>query len=446
MPQISVLVPVCNVEAYLEQCLDSLISQTFQDMEIICIDDGSTDRSGQMLDRYAEADFRIKVVHKINTGYGNSMNVALEHATGDYIAILESDDYAEPDMLQQLYNTAVEQNVEVVKADYYHYSDGRDVFCNRLSGDVKGQILRPVDSPRILNLADSIWSCLYKRSFLLENGIRFHETPGASYQDISFALQVWLHAQSVYFIENPILHYRRDNLSASMNNPAKLFCVFDEYEWIEDKFHDYWNENSKLEQYFVASKYRDYFNHYLRVGVQYQYALLLRLYEAFQVDQARGRVNAAAFLPNVWQMLCDMKKDLNAFFRETAKSQEDERLNKCHIQNKSIYGDAFFERLQKYPQVMVYGAGKIGQSLVRTVIARGGHVDGFVVTELLDQDRVCMDIPVYELQEISALAKTCAVVIAVTERVQVELYQNLMRYEFQNIFRVDTIVWQKCLP
>lgn len=446
MPQISVLVPVCNVEAYLEQCLDSLISQTFQDMEIICIDDGSTDRSGQMLDRYAEADFRIKVVHKINTGYGSSMNMALDYATGEYIAILESDDYAEPDMLQQLYAVAVEQNVDVVKADYYHYSDGKDVFCNRLSNEVKGQILRPENNPRILNLADSIWSCLYRRSFLVEHGIRFHETPGASYQDISFALQVWLHAQSVYFIETPVLHYRRDNPGASMNNPAKLFCVFDEYEWVEDKFHDYWQGNSELERYFIASKYRDYFNHYFRVGVQYQYALLLRLKEAFQEDLERGRVEAAAFLPDIWQLLCDMKRDLNELFRRTAKSQEDERLSKCRIQNQSIYGEAFFEKLQNYPHVMVYGAGKIGQSFVRAVIARGGHVDGFVVTEILEQDRVCMDIPVHELQEISALASTCAVVIAVAERMQIELYQNLVRYEFQNIFRVDTAVWQKCLP
>ena len=445
MPQISVLVPVCNVEAYLGQCLDSLINQTFQDFEIICVDDGSTDKSGQILDRYAVSDSRIKVMHKVNTGYGNSMNVALDHASGDYIAILESDDFAEQDMLQRLYDMSVGQNADVVKADYYHYSDGKDVLCNRLRSEVKGKILQPIDNPRILNLADSIWSCLYKHSFLSEHSIRFHETPGASYQDISFSIQVWLHAQRVYFIENPLLHYRRDNPGASMNNPSKLFCVFDEYEWIEEKYKDYWQDYPVLEHYFVASKYRDYFNHYYRVGVQYQYALLCRLNESFQEDKMRGRVLKEAFLSPVWQRLQEMDDDLNLFFRKTAKSLGDERLSKCQILNENVYADAFFAKLQYYPQVMVYGAGQVGQRFVQTVIARGGRVDGFIVTKMSGQDKECMGIPVYELQEISHLAESCAVVIAVTEWMQYELNQNLKGHGFQNIFRVDAIIRQTLL-
>ena len=94
MPQISVLVPVYNVECYLEQCLESLVKQSFKDIEMICVDDGSTDCSGLILDRYAASDSRIRVIHKQNTGYGDSMNVALDCARGEYIAILESDDYA----------------------------------------------------------------------------------------------------------------------------------------------------------------------------------------------------------------------------------------------------------------------------------------------------------------------------------------------------------------
>lgn len=445
MPLISVLVPVCNVETYLEQCLDSLINQTFQDFEMICVDDGSTDRSGQILDRYAMSDSRMNVIHKENTGYGNSMNVALDHALGDYIAILESDDFAEPDMLKKLYETAVQQDVDVAKADYYHYSDGKDVRCNRLSNEIKGKILHPVESPKILNLADSIWSCLYKHSFLTEHDIRFHETPGASYQDISFAIQVWLHAKRIYFIDEPLLHYRRDNPGASMNNPAKLFCVFDEYEWIEEKYKEFWQNYPTLEYYFVASKYRDYFNHYYRVGLQYQYALLRRLDESFREDKKRGRILKDAFLPHVWQMLQEMETGVNLFFCKTSKHLPDERLRKCQILNENVYADALFEHLQNYPQVLTYGAGKIGQSLVQEIVARGGRVDGFIVTELADQGRSCMGIPVYEIQEKSDLAASCAVVIAVTERLQYGLYQNLQRYGYQHIFRVDETVKQNLM-
>lgn len=445
MPEISVLVPVCNVEAYLEQCLDSLIRQTFRDFEAICVDDGSTDYSARILDRYTGLDSRIKVIHKENTGYGNSMNTALDRACGKYIAILESDDFAEPDMLQKLYNTAVGHDVDVVKADYYHYSDGQDVRCNRLRGVPEGKILCAAEYPEMLNLADSIWSCLYKHAFLQGCNIRFHETPGASYQDISFAVQIWLYARKVYFITDPILHYRRDNPGASMNNPTKLFCVFDEYEWLEEKQREFLEKNPDLENYFVASKYRDYFNHYYRVGVQYQYALLLRLRESFRKDQMMGRVHDSAFLPEVWRSLQDVGKDLNRFFYRTSKRPGDERLDTCKIQNRGVYVEAFFARLQSYQKVIIYGAGQIGQSLARVILERGGHVDGFVVTELSGHDRECMGISVCEVQEAVGMARSCAVVIAVSEQMQYEIYQNLLRNDFQNIFRVDAIVKQGSL-
>lgn len=442
MPRISVLVPVCNVEAYLEQCLDSLINQTFQDFEVICVDDGSADRSGEILDRYAASNPRIKVIHKVNTGYGNSMNVALDCASGDYIGILESDDFAEPHMLKKLYDTAVKQGVDVVKSDYYHYSDGIDVCCNRLSGEIKGKILAPVENPGILNLADSIWSCLYRRSFLTEHAIRFHETPGASYQDISFAIQVWLQAQSIFFLEEPLLHYRRDNPGASMNNPSKLFCVFDEYEWIEKKFKDFWPEAPVLEHYFIASKYRDYFNHYNRVGVKYQYALLCRVAASYRKDKMAGRILEDAFLSPVWQYLQEIDGDLNQFFRKTSKHLTDERLQKCQFLNADVYADALFEKLKSYKKVLLYGAGKVGQRMAQMLLERGVHVDGFIVTQFSDQDRICIGIPIYEIQEVTDLESSIAVVIAVTEEMQYELYQNLKQYGFQNIFRVDTVVRQ----
>lgn len=440
MPQISVLVPVCNVEAYLEQCLDSLISQTFNDMEIICVDDGSTDHSGQILDRYAASDFRIRVIHKENTGYGNSMNVALDYAAGEYIAILESDDYAESDMLQKLYDAAVGRDVEVVKANYYNYFGDKDIYTDRTADYPKQMVVNKHSQPAIFNLADTIWSCLYRRSFLMEHEIRFHETPGASYQDISFALQVWLYAEKAYLIEDAVLHYRRNNPGASMNNPAKLFCVFDEYEWIEEKFRDVWQNDSVLDYYFTAAKYRDYFNHYRRVGVQYQYALLQRLKESFDSDRTKNRVQQAAFLPRVWQMLCDMNEDINLFFQKTAKGVTDTRLNMCQLKNENVYAEAFFRELQNYPQVLIYGAGQVGQRLAKSIISRGGHVDGFVVTEIEDDHVECMGISIREVGEVSGLADTCAVVIAVTERMQYELYQNLKQYGFKNIFRVDETI------
>ena len=95
MPQISVIMPVYNVASYLPQCMESVINQTWKDFELICIDDGSTDSSSRILDDYAKKDSRIKVIHKENTGYGSTMNTGLKYAVGEYIAIIESDDFAD---------------------------------------------------------------------------------------------------------------------------------------------------------------------------------------------------------------------------------------------------------------------------------------------------------------------------------------------------------------
>ena len=106
MPKISIIVPIYNVRAYLPQCLDSIIAQTFSDVEIICVDDGSNDGSENIVDEYAAGDSRIVAIHKPNAGYGAAMNTGLDAATGEYIGIVESDDCITPEMYERLYNLA----------------------------------------------------------------------------------------------------------------------------------------------------------------------------------------------------------------------------------------------------------------------------------------------------------------------------------------------------
>lgn len=440
MSKISVLVPVYNVESYLAQCLDSLLNQSYKDIEIICVDDGSTDKSGQILDQYAAMEPRMVVIHKENTGYGNSMNVALSHAVGEYVAIVESDDFACRDMIQVLYEAVELSSADVVKGTFYNYYNGQDMLSTRLDHYPKNRTINIFSCPTLFNLADTIWSCLYKRSFLLSHSICFHETPGASYQDISYALQVWMQAEKVYLIEKPVLHYRRDNPNSSMNDPKKVFSVFEEYEWIEERYAAFFRKNPVLESYFTAGKYWDYFNHYHRVGVQYQYALLCRLAASAKKDKEAEKLRKDVFPPQVWDKLSAVNQDINLFFGRTAKDCGDSRLQLCSFQNELIYGEAFFEILRKFPQVLIYGAGQVGQCLAREVLRRNGRVDSFVVTNILGQGVSCMGIPIHEIQEYSAQADSCAVVIAVTEWKQYEIYEHLRGYGFQNIFRVDKAV------
>lgn len=439
MPEVSVIIPVYNVERYLSQCLESVINQTLEEIEVICVDDGSTDTSGLILDDYAGRDSRIHVIHKANTGYGNTMNVGLNATSGTYVSVIESDDFVELDMLEKLYHAAIESGADITKANHYNYWEGKDEFCDWLKDFPKKQVINAVTYPNLLNKANTIWTCLYKRSFLSEYGILFHETPGASYQDISFALQGWLYAEKIYFIEDAVLHYRNDNPGSSMHNPNKVFCVLDEYEWLEEKFSKFWKEYPVLEGYFIATKYMDYLSHYYRVAVQYQYALLLRIADSLEKDMQGGRLMAEVFRADVWERVLEIHGNVNEFFQRTGKGIHDLRLDVCKFSNDEIYQEAFAEKLTTFPQVVIYGAGKVGRMLAHALVQKEVKIDYFAVTKRTS-DTEYMGIPIYELETLADLADLCAVVIAVVEKSQYELYQNLKKYGFKHIFRVDAIV------
>lgn len=119
---VSIVVPVCNVQKYLRQCLDSLTDQTLQDIQIICIDDGSTDDSLSILQEYASRDPRVEIISKPNAGYGHTMNMGFAAAKGEYVGIVESDDFAEVDMFEKMYNLAKSNDADVVKSNFFQYT------------------------------------------------------------------------------------------------------------------------------------------------------------------------------------------------------------------------------------------------------------------------------------------------------------------------------------
>ncbi len=231
-PVVSLLVPICNVEKYLRECLDSAAAQTLQDIEIICINDGSTDSSPSIIHEYVERDARFRMIDKPNSGYGDSMNRGIEAARGEYIGILESDDFMFPAALQALVDRARQTNAQVVKGDFYLYwsvPEERKELFGIIDDDMLDGAYAPIDRPGIFYRKPSIWSAIYRRDFLNDNNIRFLPTPGASYQDAGFNFKVWACASRAAFIKEPVLCYRQDNEKSSVNSPNKVFCVCDEY-------------------------------------------------------------------------------------------------------------------------------------------------------------------------------------------------------------------------
>lgn len=235
-PKLSILVPVYNVEQYLAQALSSLVSQTLRDLEIICINDGSTDGSLAIMQRFAKKDSRISIIDKKNTGYGDSMNLGLKRAKGEFIGILEPDDWVEPDAFAAMYHAAIKNKADVVKCNYYRCRTNpktKLTLNERVTEIAEQAVATPKKNRAVFQFAPAIWSAIYRRDFLIKNKINFLPTPGASYQDLSFSFKVWTLASKVVLLPDAFVHYRVDNANSSVNNPGKVNCVVDEYNEIE---------------------------------------------------------------------------------------------------------------------------------------------------------------------------------------------------------------------
>jgi len=266
-PAISVIIPIYSVEKYLPQCLESVLAQTLQEIEIILVNDGSKDRSLDIINEYAKKDDRIKVIDKPNEGYGKTVNRGIEAATGEYIGIVESDDWIEPDMYETLYSIAQSHNVEVVKANYVAFEEktGKDLSGAKMPNRDLEQVINPRQNPGIFFMHPCIWSAIYRRDFLSRYGIQFLETPGASFQDTSFNFKVWAMAQRVYLTMKPLVHYRK-HPDQSIQGTGKVFCICDEYEEIERYMNSYPVLFKKLERIFIRQKYRAYLWNFKRLS------------------------------------------------------------------------------------------------------------------------------------------------------------------------------------
>ena len=258
---VSILVPIYNVEKYLAECLDSILNQTLDNIEIICINDGSTDSSLEILQEYSRKDNRIKIINKENSGYGASMNIGLDAASGEYIGIVEPDDFVKKTMFENLYNLAKNYDAEIVKSDFLQYTTSNK--HTRKSGIISKKYAdKPLNIftyPDLLKMPPSIWSAIYKRELITKNNIRFLETPGASYQDTSFAFITLSLGEKIVLTDKAFLYYRQDNENSSVNSKEKVFLVCGEY----DKITDFLNKNTKIKKAVNTQKLIKQYSTYL---------------------------------------------------------------------------------------------------------------------------------------------------------------------------------------
>ena len=254
MPKISVIVPIYGVEKYLREALDSILSQTLSDIEIILINDGSKDNCPQIIDEYAAKDSRIIAIHKENGGYGHSMNLGLSKATGEYIAILEPDDYIDPNMYEDLYKIAQEFKSDIVKSCFYDNleskeetrikkTEWKDFIPEDRSFTIK-------EYSHFLHYHPSIWSCIYKKEFLDKHSIKFVEAPGAGWTDNLFQVQTMCLAERINYTSKAYYYWRRINFNES--NDIKDYTIPFKRS---DEIHQWLEENNINDENILANLY-----------------------------------------------------------------------------------------------------------------------------------------------------------------------------------------------
>lgn len=318
--KVSVIIPVYNAGAYLRQCMDSVVNQTQEDLEIVCVDDGSTDTSAEILREYAVRDGRITVYSKPNAGYGHTINYGLERSRGKYIAIVESDDFIDADGIEKLYACAEENDADYVRSNYYEFSKGKDRLNASLDPYVDKKVRSAYEEKELFyNIGVSPWACLYKRSFLDGNNIRMNETPGASFQDNSWQFLVLLKATKIVLLKEAYYHYRIDNMSSSVNNPKKVFCVVDEKNYMEEKI-----EECKISDICVLTAFAKFIFviykwNYSRISGEYQRDFLMEWKKELLKQKQRGILNREVFSEDQWNEINSILLETDSYYKRTTK-------------------------------------------------------------------------------------------------------------------------------
>ena len=216
-PKLSIIVPVYNVEAYLGKCLDSILEQTLEEIEIICVNDGSTDTSGEILRKYAEKDSRILLIEQENQGLGAARNAGIEKARGEYIGFVDSDDFVDPAMFEKLYEKAKKYGSDVVltNINLYYTDTGRtELFRDSDFYEAMSRAgwFTALQHPHIMQFI-GVWDRIYRRAFIEKYHLR--NPVNRIYEDVLFTVQTCIYAERISVVNEP-LHYYRKNTGKSI--------------------------------------------------------------------------------------------------------------------------------------------------------------------------------------------------------------------------------------
>lgn len=425
--KVSLVLPSLNVISYIEECLESVIHQTLKEIEIICVDAGSVDGTLEILREYERRDNRIKVIVSDKKSYGYQMNLGMSVAQGEYIGIVETDDYVPREMYEELYHIAAENNVDFVKADFYRFTREKGEVHKgyyKLTSDTRyyNCVLYPLETPLCFTFLMNTWSGIYKRSFLKTNNILHNETPGASYQDNGFWFQTFMYAKRAWFVNKAYYRNRRDNPNSSVYDQGKAFCICDEYAFLWDIISQKPNLLEKVKYIYAFACHQAYKSNLSRIKDDDKPEFLERYSVKFKKLRKYNALDRTMYSPEDWEMLLSIMEDANTYYQREIQGMK--RLNAT---------------IRQYEKVIIYGAGMIGKKLYHELTYNKNPVNiiCFAVSRVEDNVGSYMDVPIRDIRELSAFRDDSLVVVAVTQLYQEEMVANARKLGFLHILAIS---------
>ena len=357
--KISVIVTVHNAEKYLRECLDSVCNQTFGEIEILCIDGGSTDLSPQILEEYIQKDNRIRIINDSNTSYGHKINVGIAQAEGNYIAVLESDDMYMPYMLERLYRVAEKYEPDFVNADYTSFFDvdgkRHELYIDMYQKSSYDRLMENKKHPEKIEQILRYWTGIFKKDFLIRENIQMNESPGASFQDMSFRFLTSILAETSYHLKDSVYLYRVDNPSSSVYDAKKAVVIADEYDFLMNNLKQRSINDKYIWQNFYQWKYRDFYGNLIRFEKSARDLLLERSIEEREQDREDAiRCQQVPF------------DDITDFMLTASKSaihlKVEEQYQYIKSREKTLW--KLYKRMDKEVFV-IFGCGQRGKDILR---------------------------------------------------------------------------------
>jgi glycosyltransferase involved in cell wall biosynthesis len=276
MPKVSVIVPIYNVEKYLEKCINSLLSQTLEDIQIILVNDGSKDNSGNIAREYEKNNKnRIIYVEKENGGLSDARNYGLKYATSDFIAFLDSDDYIEKNAYEEMYNKAIEENADYVECDFIWE------FPNKIRVDKQYPYKNKKEMLSFVRVV--AWNKLIKRQLITDNNLEFPK--GLRYEDVEFTYKLIPFINKFAYVDKPFIHYvQREGSIANVQNErtAEIFTVL-------DNVIEFYKKNNIYEEY--------------RDELEYNYARYLLCSSLKRMCKIKDKTIREKLLTESWERL-----------------------------------------------------------------------------------------------------------------------------------------------